>query len=227
MGKKYFLSTIGGNAFEYANIGSAASMDCDDKLLHRKPTLILQIFFDKGKRAEFGLNESKRNKFLRLLLRIKRKRKMQMGKGNRIKSLCLIPQPPPPPNAERNARLSQMDLCCSNFNWNGKCDAVDCVKKHECVSCGGLHSARVCGKECLDFNWAKCEKYCPHKKRHQCSQCGDRSHPAWKCKYLHKCVKDRFYSLHKHRKIKQGYFANQQCKAANKNKASINKKLKK
>merc|ERR1719356_1000064 len=117
-----------------------------------------------------------------------------------------------------------MNDICVNYNWNGQCDAKYCSKKHECVSCGERHPARICSKECIDFNWAKCAKYCPHKKEHQCSQCGDRGHPAWKCKYLHKCVAERYYFIYKCKKLKNGYFKNQEMKKSIKNKEWINRK---
>jgi len=55
-----------GDAFERAFIGTAPAPD-DNTKIHRTSTLILEIFFDEDKHAEFGLNESRRHKLLRLL----------------------------------------------------------------------------------------------------------------------------------------------------------------
>ena len=216
-------------AFKHAFIGSTVNNSNTESV---RCTLQMQIHFkqkSEHKQVVFGLNEFKRHKLLCTLLRIKHRHKRQASKGRHCWNapLC-IPQPPPPPphstnGKNNNERLAQMNAVCVNYNWNGQCDAKYCHKKHECVSCGERHPARICSKECIDFNWAKCEnRHC--MKQHQCSQCGDRQHAAWKCKYLHKIVAERYYFIYKAKKLKNGYFENQTMKQMKKNKEWIERK---
>jgi len=170
------------------------------------------------------LKENKRHKLLCSLLRIKHHRK----KGGHGGVALRIPPPPPPAEDKKvSERILRMNSICVDYNWNGHCETAYCGKKHVCSSCQGKHPARICKKQCVHFNWAKCQKYCPRNKQHSCSQCGHRAHPAWKCQYLHKSVVDRYYAIYKTKKMKKGHLKERETKKRNKQYEEMAKIIKK